>query len=54
MFIAELFIITKPKCPLADKWIKQLWDNGILLGRKKEENVTLCNSMDGPGEHYAK
>ena len=26
----------------------------ILLGHKKEENVTLCNSMDGPGEHYAK
>ena len=21
---------------------------------KKEENVTLCNSMNGPGEHYAK
>ena len=20
----------------------------------KEENFTLCNSMDGPGEHYAK
>ena len=28
--------------------------NGILLGCKKEENFTLCNSMDGPGEHYAK
>ena len=28
--------------------------SGILLGHKKEENVTLCNSMDGPGEHYAK
>ena len=27
--------------------------NGILLGHKKEENFTLCNSMDGPGEHYA-
>ena len=21
---------------------------------KKEENLTLCDSMDGPGEHYAK
>ena len=21
---------------------------------KKEENFTICNSMDGPGEHYAK
>ena len=27
--------------------------NRILLGHKKEENLTLCNSMDGPGEHYA-
>ena len=28
--------------------------SGILLSCKKEENFTLCNSMDGPGEHYAK
>ena len=28
--------------------------NGILGSHKKEENFTLCNSMDGPGEHYAK
>ena len=28
--------------------------NGILLGHKKEENFTLCDSMDGPGEYYAK
>ena len=27
---------------------------GILLGHKKEENFILCDSMDGPGEHYAK
>ena len=27
---------------------------GILLGHKKEENFTLCRSMDGYGEHYAK
>ena len=26
--------------------------NGILLGHKKG-NFTLCDSMDGPGEHYA-
>ena len=26
---------------------------GILLSHKKEENFTLCNSTDGPGEHYA-
>ena len=29
-------------------------DNEILLGHKKEEKFTLCNSMDGPGENYAK
>ena len=30
---------------------------GILLGCKKKgkkEYFTLCNSMDGPGKHYAK
>ena len=61
MFIAVLFTITKiwkqPKCSLVDEWIKQLWDNlhnGILLCHKNEENFTLCNSMNGSGEHYAK
>ena len=28
--------------------------NGILWSHKKEENITLCDSMDGPREHYAK
>ena len=32
--------------------------NGILLGckrkKKKKLSFTLCDSMDGPGEHYAK
>ena len=28
--------------------------NGTLLGHKEEKNFTLCNTMDGPGEHYAK
>ena len=28
--------------------------NGILRGHRIEENFTLCNSMDGSGEHYAK
>ena len=60
MFMAALFTIAKiwkqPKCSLVVEWIKQLWDiySGILLGCKKEENFTLCNSIDGPGEHYAK
>ena len=28
--------------------------NGIPHSRKKEGAPTLCNSMDGTGEHYAK
>ena len=28
--------------------------NGILLDYRKKENFTFCNSIDGPGEHYAK
>ena len=28
--------------------------NGILCSRKKEGAPTLCNSMDGTGEHNAK
>ena len=28
--------------------------NGILCHREKEGAYTLCNSMDGTGEHYAK
>ena len=28
--------------------------NGILRSRKKEGAPTLCDSMDGTGEHYAK
>ena len=28
--------------------------NGILLDYKNEESFLLCNSMDRPGEHYAK
>ena len=26
--------------------------NGTLLRYKEEENFTVCDSMDGPGEHY--
>ena len=37
-----------------DKTMMGHLHNGILLGYKKEENVTLCDSMDGPGEHHAK
>ena len=28
--------------------------NGIPLTQKKEGNLTFCDSMDRPGEYYAK
>ena len=60
IFIAALFTITKiwkqPKCPPIDEWIKQLWDIYTMeyYLAIKNENFTLCNSMDEAGEHYAK
>ena len=40
-----------------DEWIKQLWYIYTMehySAVKKEDNFTLCDYMDGPGEHYAK
>ena len=61
MFTAVSFTIAKiwkqPKCPSVDEWIKQLWDIYTMEYYsvvKKEENVTLCDSMDGSGDLYAK
>ena len=61
VFTAALFILTKTwkqhKCPSVDEWIKQLWDMYTMeyySALKKEQNFTLCDSVDGPGEHYAK
>ena len=60
MFIAAQFTIAKywkqPKCPSANEWIQIMLylQNGILRSREKEGAYTLCNSMDGTGEHYAK
>ena len=61
MFIATLFTITRiwkqPNHPSVDEWIKQLQDTYTMefySAIKKEENVALCNSMDGLREHYAK
>ena len=40
------------------KWMDQKTvvhlHNGMLCSRKKEGTSTLCDSMNGPGEHYAK
>ena len=60
MFIAAQFIIAKcwkqPRCPSVNEWMKILWYiyNGILCSREKKGAYTLCDSMDGSGEHYAK
>ena len=61
MFIAALFIIakiwTQPKCPSVDERIKQLWDIYTMeyyLAVKREGNITLFDSMNGPEKHYAK
>ena len=58
MFIAALFTITKMwkqrKCPSVDKITMGHLHNGILLSHKKEDNFTLCDSMDVLGEYYAK
>ena len=37
-----------------NKTTMEYLQSGILLSYKKRENLTLCNSMDGPTEHYAK
>ena len=59
IFIAALFTIGKiwkqPSCPSVDDWINQLWDIYTMeyYSAIKKENFTFCDSMDGPGEHYA-
>ena len=59
--IAVLLTIAKiwkqPKCPSVDEWIKKAvihLHSALQHGHKKEGNLTICNIMDGPGEHYAK
>ena len=60
MFIAAQFTIAKiwkqPKCPSADEWIKKqcVYTMEYYATIKKEGTLTICNSMDGPGEYYAK
>ena len=45
----------QPECSSVDEWMKRsVVHDGMLLGHKKEGNFTLCDSMDGPGKHYAK
>ena len=60
MFIAALITIAKiwkqPKYPSIGEWIKKMWYTyyGILLGYKKNENLVICDNMDGLRGYYAK
>ena len=60
MYTAAQFTIAKywkqPKCPLVNEWIKKLWYIYTMEFYAAEEKgaYTLCNGMDGTGEHYAK
>ena len=61
LFVIEvLFIIAKiwkqTKCPSVGEWIKQLWYIYTMgyYSDKKIYFFTLCDSMNGPGENYAK
>ena len=61
MLIAALFTIAKiwkqPKCSLVGEWIKVWWciyTMEYYLAVKREGNITLFDSMNGPEKHYAK
>ena len=60
MFIAARFTIAKywkqPNCPSANEWTQKLWYIYTMefYAAEKEGAYTLCNGMDGTGEHYVK
>ena len=60
MFIAAQFTIPSTGSNLSahqqmnGSKIRVHLQNGILHSREKKGAYTLCNSMDGTGEHYAK
>ena len=58
VFMAELFIIPKIWKQPISRWVDKKavvhLHNGILFSYKKEESFTFCDSVDGPGKHYAK
>ena len=56
MFIVTLFTIAKgwkqPKCPSVNEWIKRLWHIYSMEYMQQKKGIpTLCNSIDGTGEH---
>ena len=61
VFFAVFFTVAKIckqlKCVSVNEWIQLLWDIYTMeyyLDVKKKKNFTLCDSVDGPGEHYVK
>ena len=61
MSIAVLFTIAKcwkqPKCSSVNEWIKKLWyiyTMEFYAAERKKGAPTLCDIMDGTGEHYVK
>ena len=60
MFIAAQFTIAKcwkqSKCPSVNEWIKKLWYIYMIecYAAERKRSPTLCNGVDGSGEHYAK
>ena len=59
MFIAALFSIAKEATQVSinNECLKKVWYTYTMefyLAIKKKKILTLCNSMDGPGEYYAK
>lgn len=45
----------QPRCPPVREWTEQLWHvcaGGYESAVGKEDNFTLCDGMDGPGEHH--
>ena len=62
---AVLFTIAKiwkwPQCSSTDEWIKQLWltthsdtHRGLLFSLKREQNLAICDNMDGSWRNQAK
>ena len=52
-FLIGLFVFLEWNC-MSSLYILEIKPNGILHSRKKEGTPTLCDNMDGTGEHYVK
>ena len=61
MFTAALLRTAKiwkqSKCPSTDERLEKMWyihTGWNTTQSKKNENVSICSNMDGPGGYYAK